>query len=121
MPAPIINDVQTGETPEYPDIQPQRFDASPDEAFAAIRKLAPRQERWSSLEVDEGERRLRAVAKTKLIRFRDDVTIWVVAEGEGGAVHMRSKSRLGKGDFGVNAARIRSFQRQLATALGGGK
>ncbi len=119
MPAPIINDVQTGETPEYPDIQPQSFDASPDEAFAAIARLAPRQERWFSLKVDEGERRLRAVAKTKLVRFRDDVSIWVVAEGAGSTVHMRSKSRLGRGDFGVNAARIRSFQRQLAAELGG--
>ena len=34
-------------------------------------------------------------------------------------VRMRSKSRLGKGDLGVNAARIRRVQRQLAAELEG--
>lgn len=121
MAAPMINDVRTGGTPEYPDIQPQRFERTPDEVFAAVARLAPAQVGWGSIQSDAAKRTLRAVAKTRLLRFRDDVWIEVVPEGEGSAVQMRSKSRLGKGDLGVNARRIRGFQAQMAAELEGAK
>ena len=56
-----------------------------------------------------------AVASTRLLGFKDDVSIHVQAQaGDASLVHMRSRSRLGRGDFGTNARRIRVFQGALA-------
>lgn len=115
---PVINDVETGRTPEYPDLQPQRFSADRAAVLAAIQRVAGRQERWRVRSFDAEAGELKAVATTKWMRFRDDVTLWI-EEDDGVVVRMRSRSRLGKGDFGVNAARIRRLQRQLAAELEG--
>ena len=62
---------------------------------------------------------MEAVATSKLFHFQDDIVIRVRPEGQGGSlVDMRSKSRDGQGDFGVNAARIRQFMVALRTAAG---
>jgi len=65
----------------------------------------------------EKPERIEAVATTRVLRFRDDVTIALHREGDVTVVHVRSKSRLGKGDFGANARRIRDFQQRLAARL----
>jgi len=64
------------------------------------------------LSVKQGE--IHAVATTSVFRFNDDVTITISHEGEGAVVNVRSHSRVGKGDFGTNARRIRRFQAELA-------
>ena len=40
--------------------------------------------------------------------------ITIAREGEQVVVDVRSKSRIGKGDLGANARRIRAFQTELA-------
>lgn len=119
---PIINDVRTGATPEYPDLQAQHFKAPPDKAFDAALALA-RASGWevvmaSAVPPAPGKtREIRAVATTKLWRFKDDVTISIDPEGDGSVVNVHSQSRIGKGDFGANARRIRQFQADLAARL----
>ena len=54
------------------------------------------------------------IATTPVFRFRDDVTVTVTRDGEGAVVNVRSHSRVGKGDLGTNARRIRRFQANLA-------
>ena len=44
-----------------------------------------------------------------LFKFVDDIVIRVVADGSGAILDLRSKSRDGKGDLGVNAGRIVAF------------
>ncbi len=61
---------------------------------------------------EQGE--IQAVATTRLCRFKDDVTVTVQPEGAGVVVNVRSHSRIGKGDLGANARRIRLFQAELA-------
>ena len=51
-----------------------------------------------------------------MMRFKDDVVIRITQSGEGSIVDMRSVSRLGKSDVGVNAERIRAFLKELAGA-----
>jgi uncharacterized protein (DUF1499 family) len=64
--------------------------------------------------------RLQAVATTALLRFKDDVVVEVRPRDDGGStVAMRSKSRLGKGDLGANARRIRAFLADLRVRLEG--
>jgi uncharacterized protein (DUF1499 family) len=112
---PLINDVKTGETPEYPDIQPQRF--APPLDFNRIFNAALETAKgmgWEIREANPQDGVIEAIATTRLLRFKDDVTITVRNEGEGVIVHMRSKSRVGKSDLGANARRIRAFQAELA-------
>jgi uncharacterized protein (DUF1499 family) len=110
---PTINDVRTGATAEYPDIQPQRFSKPADQVFAAALATA----REMDLEItaqspEKGE--IQAVATTRVFRFKDDVTINISRDGR---VDVRSRSRIGKGDLGANARRIREFQARLGTRL----
>jgi uncharacterized protein (DUF1499 family) len=56
---------------------------------------------------------------TRWFGFKDDVVIRIQARGPDSAVvDVRSKSRVGKGDVGVNAARVRQYFRALTLAAG---
>lgn len=116
-PAININDVTTGATPEYPDLQPQRFAAPVPAVFNAAMDVA-RGEGWEITREDREAAVIEAVATTPLMRFKDDVTITVSRDGEQTKVVVRSHSRIGKGDLGTNAKRIRGFQQKLAARLG---
>ena len=110
---PTINDVRTGATPEYPDIQPQRFSKPADQIFAAA--LATAREMGLEITAQSPEKgEIQAVATTRVFRFKDDVTITV---GRDGQVNVHSRSRIGKGDLGTNARRIRDFQTSLGRRL----
>jgi uncharacterized protein (DUF1499 family) len=45
------------------------------------------------------------------------VTVTIRSEGGVTVVNVHSRSRIGKGDLGTNARRIRSFQAELAKRL----
>jgi uncharacterized protein (DUF1499 family) len=110
---PTINDVRTGATAEYPDLQPQRFSKPFDQVFAAALATAREMEfEITSQSPEKGE--IQAIATTRVFRFKDDVTITV---GRDGLVNVHSRSRIGKGDLGANARRIRDFQAGLARRL----
>lgn len=113
---PTINDVKTGATKEYPDLQPQRFAQASESVFAAALAVA-QSFNWEIRLNAPGEGLLEAVDTTPMLKFKDDVTITVTTEGAQSVVNVRSQSRVGKGDFGANAKRIRKFQAELAKRL----
>jgi uncharacterized protein (DUF1499 family) len=116
---PRVNDVKTGATPEYPDIQPQRFNQPFDKVFEAAANAAQAMG-WETRETDREQGVIEAIATTpilKLLKFKDDVTVTVTREADATIVNVRSKSYLGKGDLGTNARRIRAFQAELAKRL----
>ncbi|MBW3625579.1 MAG: DUF1499 domain-containing protein [Armatimonadetes bacterium] len=120
---PNVNDVQTGRTPEYPDLQPQRYPDDPDRVFLAAQEVGHAMPGWKLGDIDPASQTFRAEAAVAFTPFVDDVWVEVQPEGEGSVVHARSKSRAGKGDFGVNARRIRAFFAALDDSLrskGGG-
>ncbi len=55
---------------------------------------------------------LYATYRSRLLRFTDDVEFWV--DPAAGVVQVRSASRLGHGDRGVNRARIEAIRTALA-------
>ena len=110
---PTINDVKTGGTPEYADLQPQRFTQAYDDVYPAALATARAME-WEVTGEDRERGEIQAVATTRLWRFKDDVTVAVGREGAGAVVNVHSRSRIGKGDLGANARRIRLFQAELA-------
>lgn len=101
----------------YGDLQPLHLAQSAPEVMERARAIAL-EEGWDVAAFSPEEGRLEATASVSFIRFYDDVVIEVTPapDGEGSVVNMRSVSRIGISDFGVNAARIRAFLGRLAGA-----
>ena len=85
----------------------------PREAYEAAREAAETLG-WHITLSDPARGVIEARDTSKLFRFVDDVAIRVRPGASGGSVvDIRSKSRDGQGDLGVNAKRIRTFTAKL--------
>lgn len=101
------------------DLEPVTVPLPLAEAFARAQRLAEAQPRWTITHVDPAGTTLEAAVTSGLFHFQDDVVIRVRPAGDRQSIlDMRSKSRDGQGDFGVNAARIREFAAAFRTANG---
>lgn len=98
----------------YPDIQPLIVEHDPDTVFEQAEALA-REHGWEIVSAMNGE--LEAIDTTFLFGFEDYVMVRVQPEDDGTRVDMRSCSRLGQIDRGVNAKRIRAFLADLESSL----
>ena len=58
---------------------------------------------------------IHAVFTTKLFRFKDDVDFLIDADN--GLIHIRSASRTGYSDFGVNGKRVETIRKQIKESL----
>jgi uncharacterized protein (DUF1499 family) len=116
---PPINDISTdaaskAQKDAYPDIGPIVLAEPKEKAFA--RALAAAQAMgWAIVARDPDAGRIEAVDTTLWFGFKDDVVVRVTAAAGGGSrVDVRSKSRVGRGDAGTNARRIRGFRERLS-------
>jgi uncharacterized protein (DUF1499 family) len=98
------------------DLHPARLRIPPAEAYATALAIARRTPSWTVVHEDAGALAIEAVSTSGLFRFQDDVAIRVRPDDGGSRIDMRSKSRDGQGDLGVNAARIRAFIGELEAA-----
>jgi uncharacterized protein (DUF1499 family) len=98
----------------YPDIQPIYLDVPPSRALDAAAAVG-RELGWDVITVDAASGTLEAVDTTFWFRFKDDIVVRVRQEAGRTRVDVRSKSRLGRGDLGANARRIRTFRSALAS------
>jgi uncharacterized protein (DUF1499 family) len=57
--------------------------------------------------------RIEATATTTWFGFKDDVVIRIEPAEQGSRIDVRSVSRVGRGDVGANAARIRAYVAKL--------
>jgi uncharacterized protein (DUF1499 family) len=101
-----------------PDLVPIQVAAAPAAAFAQVAAVAASMPGWRITRMDAAAGELEAVATSTLFGFQDDVAIRVRQDPASGGsrVDVRSKSRDGKGDRGVNAARIRALRDALVAA-----
>jgi uncharacterized protein (DUF1499 family) len=100
----------------YPDLTPVRLAAEPGAVLAAAEEVA-REMGWEVAEVDRAGR-LEAVDRTFWFGFSDDIVIRAREAGDGGTLlDIRSASRVGLGDVGTNARRIRDFLARLQDRL----
>jgi uncharacterized protein (DUF1499 family) len=113
------------QTRYYPKLGPLRLDEKPDDAFAAAKAAAnvaplvgtqmadkiPAVPGWFIVYVDPATRTIEGVETSYLFRLRDDFVIQVRPgpDANSSLVEMRSRSRVGTGDFGANYNRIREF------------
>jgi len=98
----------------YPDLAPLTLPGTPADvhakAFLAAQKMG-----WTIVgggiprggSLDSG--RIEATDTVPWWGFKDDIVIRLSPDGSGTKIDVRSKSRVGKGDLGVNAKRISDY------------
>jgi uncharacterized protein (DUF1499 family) len=96
----------------YPDIRPVTIAEPPDAAFKRALNVA-RDFGWQVVAAVPDEGRIEATDTTLWFGFKDDIVIRVTPSAGGSRIDVRSVSRLGEGDLGKNAARIRAYLRRL--------
>ncbi len=96
----------------YPQIEPLIIDADLKEVMDAAVVLVV-QRGWDLVAINRMEGRVEATEMLPWFGFKDDVVLRFAETGEGTRVDMRSKSRVGQSDLGVNARRINRFLREL--------
>jgi hypothetical protein len=96
----------------YPEVRTRVVHQPTDRVFAEALALA-RDSGWTIVASDPEKGRIEATATTFWFGFTDDVVIRVARLGNASRVDMRSVSRVGKGDLGANARRIRDFMARL--------
>jgi uncharacterized protein (DUF1499 family) len=102
----------------YPDIVPLKSALAPDEAYKRALETAQSMSSWTVVKGDPAARTVEGSERTMFMGFTDDFVIRVSADGAGSRVDMRSVSRQGISDFGVNAKRIRGYLEALKRKLG---
>lgn len=97
----------------YPDIVPLLLDTTPAQTLVRAQRAA-RAMGWEIVSVAPQDLRIEATDTTLLFGFKDDVVIRITAQAQRSIVDVRSLSRVGVSDVGVNAKRIRAFMKKLA-------
>jgi uncharacterized protein (DUF1499 family) len=92
----------------YPDVAPAWLDQPPPQAFAHALAAAKRLG-WVIVAADSASGKIEATERSFWFGFTDDIALRVAAADAGSRVDVRSSSRHGRSDYGVNAARIRRF------------
>lgn len=97
----------------YPDIRPLELSVPPGQAYSKALAVA-HDMGWAIDAADSSAGRLEATATTAWFGFKDDIVVRVRPDSAGSRVDVRSVSRVGKGDFGTNAARVREYLSRMA-------
>ena len=101
----------------YPDIETLVLGQPPDRIVELAHDVA-RELGWEIVAVDPEAGRVEATATTLWFGFKDDVVVRVRPGQTGATVDVRSISRVGGGDLGANAARVRAFLERLSDRAG---
>ena len=115
MPCPKSpNCVNSQAVDETHAISPLRFTGSPEEAKARLLQILESAKRARAIDVQENY--IRASFTSALFRFVDDVEFYFPQQqGAETLIHVRSASRAGYSDLGVNRKRIEQIRSQLST------
>lgn len=128
MPKPNIDPASVtalARCPSSPNCVSSIDDPTDAHHIAAVRIQGEPRAAWQALQdlladqrgievVAAGERYLRAVATTRILRFKDDLEF--LLDTEANAIEMRSASRVGYSDLGTNRKRLESIRTGLIEA-----
>jgi len=100
--------------PEHPQREYARIAplAVPGDAAAAMARLRTAIEGLGGRVVEARDDYLYATFSTRLMKYTDDAEF--ALDRAAGVIHVRSASRLGRRDFGVNRARVEAIRARLA-------
>ena len=105
---------------DEPDLKlrPLVLSRTPDEAVRAVAEILTGLPRWQVKSTDGAAGTIHAVHITLLWRFRDDLHIRFEPMENGSKLFAHSQARLGKADFGKNAANLRELTEAVRRRLG---
>jgi uncharacterized protein (DUF1499 family) len=106
------NCVSSFSTDPVHQIEPLRYSSSPEAAFAELKQTILALPRTQI--VTETDRYLYAEFTSQIMGFVDDVEFYL--DQPAGVIQVRSASRLGESDLGVNRKRIESIRAKLKEA-----
>ena len=90
-------------------IAPLQFQGDPDLAMTRLVAVLQAQER--TVLVQQMPEYVYAQSQSALLKFTDDVEFWI--DRPAGVIQVRSASRLGRSDLGVNRARVEKIRAQF--------
>lgn len=101
----------------YPKAVPIILEVPAEAAFEMARRASTHLG-WQVLEASRpggrsGAGRIEVVARTRILRLADDITIRIRPRVDGSRIDIRSASRIGRHDLGGNAARIAAFAHEI--------
>jgi len=96
----------------YPDLAPLKLTTPASQAFEHALALV-KDKGWEVVSSAPEEGRIEATTKSLLYGFTDEVAVRVKPSNAGSVVDVRSRSRIGRIDRGVNAKRIRAYMADL--------
>ena len=102
--------------PDTPNcvLETRTYSIAPDDLFRLAR-TAVLDIGAHDLDLDEKQRRLDAVFRVFV--FQDDLTVLIEPDAAESVLHVRSASRVGRNDFGVNRRRVDRFFEALQEAV----
>lgn len=95
----------------YASIAPLTYTGDGDAAMARLAILLQKSERTVVVTQEPGY--IYAQCTSALLKFTDDIEFWL--DRPNSVIQVRSASRLGKKDFGVNRARVESIRAQFSS------
>lgn len=99
-----------------PDFAPPVVPLTGRGLYSRLSEVIASERRWGKLEADAEQLRIKFVATTGLMRFKDDVDIEVIPLEDGKATFaIYSRSRLGYSDLGANRKRVSDLIRRVTT------
>tara|TARA_R110001583_G_scaffold20698_4_gene79276 strand:+ start:452 stop:1183 length:732 start_codon:yes stop_codon:yes gene_type:complete len=96
----------------FPDITPIISKLSSEQAYLKALDIAKNMG-WKIVYEDQIMLVFEATARTPFFNFADDIVVKVSNKANVSIVNVRSVSRIGRGDRGVNAQRIRQFTKSF--------
>lgn len=101
------------------DIPAPVFARPVGDVFPAVQDAVVREPGVEQVAADAGQGTLRFVQRSRLLGFPDTINVKVVPTKDGRiAVLLYSRSQIGRGDMGVNRARIERWIRMIAARVG---
>jgi uncharacterized protein (DUF1499 family) len=97
----------------YPEVKPLIVASPPERVYPKMLAAAEAMG-WAIVSSDPAAGRIEATATVPWWGFKDDIVVVMSPDGSGTRVDVRSKSRVGKSDLGVNAARIQEYLGKIA-------
>jgi Protein of unknown function (DUF1499) len=112
---PRIHEVETGRTPEYPDLKPRSYAAGVDTVAAAAKAAIAGLPRWRVVGAATGAKGadLQAEHAIPLVGLKEDVTVRLRRQGGHTEVGVLSRSSWFRWDFGQNARNVRHLLDEL--------
>ena len=99
-----------------PDFAPPIVAMTARGLYSRMSELIASERRWGKLEADPDQLRIKFVATTGLMRFKDDVDIEVTPIEDGKATFaIYSRSRVGYSDLGANRKRVSDLIQRVTT------